>query len=167
MEQDFRALARRHMWLSWWWGLLLVWAGCAVFALAVNPRLNPINLLPVIFSKGVLAGTFLVLLGTAGFLGLPALIAGLLRWPLMKRVFTTSSSMASLLIGSALVFEATVTLCWLLWELYTWIFNPLSIRVLPHQHFVTTTLAFFGLSLPWLVSSMGAAWWLGRSLFRR
>jgi hypothetical protein len=51
---------------------------------------------------------------------------------------------------------------WLLWELYTYFTHPLSFKVLPQQHLRSTTLAFFGLSLPWLLSSLAAAWWVTR-----
>lgn len=167
MDQDFRVLAQRHMWLSWLWGMYTTWAvsllGAVYVLIASHKSISAV-------ARSLTEIGYLLLIGFVGtmvFLGLPALLGALVRRLIIQRIIRLSDSMKNLLWRTVLVFEASVILCWLLWELYTWVFNPLSIRVLPRQHFVTTTLAFFGLSLPWLLSSVAAAWWLGRRLFPR
>ncbi|MBC6696764.1 hypothetical protein [Hymenobacter sp. BT190] len=95
------------------------------------------------------------------FLGLPALLGVLGRRVFMQQAFAHySHSRRQLLLRTALIFECSVLLCWLLWEIFAGLVMPHVFQELPLRHFLSTTIAFFGLSLPWLLSSLAAAWWV-------
>lgn len=161
MQPDFRALARRHLWLSWWWGLGLVSiAGLVLGGLfgmyereALRQELVWLTITGLLFFPGPLF-----------YLGLPALLGGLLRLPLMRAVFRRSTTRAGLLLRTATVFTASVFGFWLLWQAWTYYSTPFVFGVLPRQHLRDTGFYFFGLSLPWLLTSVAAAWWLHRGL---
>ncbi|WBA40318.1 hypothetical protein [Hymenobacter canadensis] len=162
MQTDSRALARHHMWLSWWWGMGLVWAGVVGWLLVwVEKKISASEGLISIL-RYVGGNLTLGVLGTLLFLGVPALLGALVRRPFMRRVFSSTTSPTRLLLRTAQVFEGFVLLCWVLWELLISVIDPQLLQVMPLHHLWATILAFFGLSLPWLLSSGAAAWWVTR-----
>lgn len=164
MQQDFRALAWRHMWLSWWWGILIAWfAEQARELLPQDPSRHSIDVLRVL-NQGV-SGPFYLLLAMLLYLSLPALLGALIRQPLMRRVFANANSTPSLLLYTVLVFEGCAVLFWLLWELFIRVSSPALAHSM--QRLNLHLLTVLALSLPWLLSSATAAWWLGRQLFPR
>ncbi|RSK51432.1 hypothetical protein [Hymenobacter rigui] len=70
--------------------------------------------------------------------------------------FTTAPLHKTLMLRTALVLEGSAMFCWLLWELYTLATSPLAFRMLPEQHWQSSSIAFFGQSLPWLISAVAA-----------
>ncbi|AII52837.1 hypothetical protein [Hymenobacter sp. APR13] len=162
MQTDSRALAHRHMWLSWWWGVGLVWIAVVGWLLFwVEKKISASEGLISIL-RYVSGNLALGVLGTMLFLGVPALLGALVRRPFMRRVFSSTTSPARLLLRTALVFEGFALLCWVLWELLIFCTEPLAFKILPPQHLQSTVPAFFGLSLPWLLSSGATAWWVTR-----
>ena len=156
MQTDSDALAKRHLWLSWWWGMLVFWTGFLLYLFFVYQP----NWLPCFYKE--LPYTLIILLLLAG---LPALLGNLARLPLMRWVFREATSTAGLLLRTALVFEGMVALFWGLWQLYrlSGLAIPYVFNVPIMQRIDGSLLLFFGLSLPWLVTSVAAAWRLGLS----
>lgn len=156
MKPDSWALAKRHLWLSWWWGILTlgaVFLPFLAFYYQTNWLLRLLKELP---------SNFLILLLLAG---VPALLGNLFRLPLMHRVFHEATSTTELLLRTALVFEGIVALFWGLWRLYqqSGLAVPFVFDVPIMQRTDGSLILFFGMSLPWLVASVAAAWWLQKA----
>ncbi|MBD2714682.1 hypothetical protein KBK19_06525 [Microvirga sp. STR05] len=156
MKHDSWTLAKRHFWLSWWWGLLLLGA---IFLFFLSFYYQPNRLLRFFED---LPTTFVILLLLAG---VPALLGNLVRLRLMHRVFRVATSTAGLLLRTALVFEGVVAAFWGFWQLYrqSGLSIPFVFDVPIMQRIDGSLVLFFGLSLPWLVASVAAAWRLGLS----
>ncbi|QNH63139.1 hypothetical protein [Hymenobacter sediminicola] len=150
MKPDSWTLAKRHFWLSWWWGMLLLGA---IFLLFLSFYYST-NWLSRLFEELLYTLVILFLLA-----GLPALLGNLVRLPLMRRVFREATSTAGLLLGTALVFEGAVAAFWGFWQLYrqSGLSIPFIFDVPIMQRMEGSLVLFFGLSLPWLVASVAAA----------
>ena len=169
MEHNFRQLAQRHMWLSWLWGMYAVWtmgllaiAGVAISSALYNRPIH--NLTVSTIAYGLLIG----FVGTMVCLGLPALLGVLVRRPIMQRIFTATTSRSGLILRTAAVFEASIDVFILLYLLLLFVIgSKVDSEMTTAQLVAFTAALFIGLSLPWLISSVAAAWWLGRRLFPR
>ena len=90
------------------------------------------------------------------FLGIPALLFGLLRWPLMLllfnfcRSYAPKTALALALIGTLAVFELPV---WLI-----------AGHGRGQAYGYSVGLFCFGVSLPWLVGSLWATWLLRKEM---
>lgn len=139
-------LAWRHFWLHWLVGLALL-----VVAVALDTNA---------------AGVGSYSLFGAIFFGIPAAVVGLVRVPLMRRLFerartwhgSAGARLARLLAWSALVFLGPAVALVALGLLWDW-------QDAKWEN-VSTGLAFyFGVSLPWLLGAVGASWALRQRLW--
>jgi hypothetical protein len=113
-----------------------------------------------ITTEDFLLGLIYTIFSTLVLLGLPAFLGSVLRGWAIRRLFVsyltppTRPSWLWLLGQVALVFEASVLALLLVYQLLFYQFK---------SEFDTAAKLFFGLSLPWLISSVVAAWWVLRN----
>jgi hypothetical protein len=168
MQQDFRALTKRHMRLSWLWGMYAVWAvgllGAAISFVFYNRCIQSLTVPTVAYYA--LIGFVGTMLGLG--LGLPALLGELMRQRVMQKTFTSTTSLSRLILCTAGLFEVSVAFSLLLYLMLFFVIGPKADFEMTITQFVAfTAKLFFVLSMPWLLSSVAAAWWLGRGLFPR
>ncbi|MDU0371924.1 hypothetical protein ACFPAF_16100 [Hymenobacter endophyticus] len=151
MTSSFEELSRRHMWWSWFGGLGLVLLGQVVVQEYVGwSRPN----------DGLGAYFRWYALGLTLFLGLPALLGAWVRRWAMQWAFATAASLLGLLWRTILVVEGTVLLLMLLYLIIVFALGSDNAHSRPIGLLFQL---FFGLSLPWLLSSVVAAVWLRSS----
>ncbi|GGF28921.1 hypothetical protein GCM10011383_45790 [Hymenobacter cavernae] len=159
-------LAWAHFRKASWLGFLCLPVGAALVGAAQAwvgqpgypaPSLVPIGL-RVLSS---LATAWAWLLGSAIwgsiFLGVPALLFGLLRQPLMWLLFTGCRTCPPA-TGRILALVGTLAL----FEFPVWLLGNLLRHV--HTYGYSVHLFCFGVSLPWLVGSLWATWLLRQEL---
>lgn len=148
------------MWLSWRWGMGLVWVVSSLYLFLVygsdGTALESGQMLQYMKEVPYVLGVLLL------FTGVPALLGGLVRQYLMRLISRISTSTFGLLLGTTVIFEVVVLGFWILWQLYLWLDPPISnLFAIPKmQHPKSSLWLFFILSLPWLLSSVAAAWWV-------
>ncbi|MCA8831418.1 hypothetical protein [Hymenobacter pini] len=148
MTANSRTLAQKHLWKSWLWGLVISLPTVWIYLVSNTSDLNSFHFIPP------------YLLYTSVTLGLPALLGAWLRRRMMEWVFRTSKSDLQLIWRTALVFEASVALLLLAY------FLPVFASGNENREYRPAGLLFqlfFGLSLPWLLSSILTAWRLYQS----
>ena len=155
-----RTLAQKHLWLSWFWGLGLAMGLRSIWALVTAVQESGKGWYSVFANSDWFLLTAMNSLSVVIALGLPSLLGAFVRRRGMGWAFITAVSPVSLVWRTVLVTECSVLLL-----LMIYLVLPFAVeRGHYRKDTFLITYLFFGLSLPWLLSSVLAALrlWPGR-----